>query len=57
MMSIRKILVFGMALTLLTAGLAFGAEPIKIGCGAAAVHRRRARHPLPPRGGNGGGLR
>ena len=31
MMSIRKILVFGMALTLLTAGLAFGAEPIKIG--------------------------
>ena len=31
MMSIRKILVFGMALTLLTAGLAFGAEPIKLG--------------------------
>ena len=31
MMSIRKILVFGMALTLVTAGLAFGAEPIKIG--------------------------
>ncbi len=31
MMSFRKILVFGMALTLLTAGLAFGAEPIKLG--------------------------
>ena len=31
MMSIRKILVFGLALTLLTAGLAFGAEPIKLG--------------------------
>ena len=28
---VRKILVFGMALTLLTAGLAFGADPIKIG--------------------------
>ena len=41
MMSIRKILVFGMALTLLTAGLAFGAEPIKTRCGDAAVHRRR----------------
>jgi branched-chain amino acid transport system substrate-binding protein len=31
MMSIRKILLFGMALTLLTAGLAYGADPIKIG--------------------------
>jgi branched-chain amino acid transport system substrate-binding protein len=31
MTSIRKILVFGMALTLLTAGLALGADPIKIG--------------------------
>ncbi len=31
MMSIRKILVFGLALTLLTAGLAFGAEPINLG--------------------------
>jgi branched-chain amino acid transport system substrate-binding protein len=31
MMSMRKILVFALALTLLTAGLAFGAEPIKIG--------------------------
>ena len=31
MVSIRKILVFGMALTLVTAGLAFGADPIKIG--------------------------
>jgi branched-chain amino acid transport system substrate-binding protein len=30
-MSMRKILVFGMALTLLTASLAFGAEPIKLG--------------------------
>ena len=31
MTMVRKILVLGMALTLLTAGLAFGAEPIKIG--------------------------
>ena len=31
MTRIRKILVLGMALTLLTAGLAFGADPIKIG--------------------------
>jgi branched-chain amino acid transport system substrate-binding protein len=31
MMSIRKILVLGMAITLLTAGLVWGAEPIKIG--------------------------
>ena len=31
MMSMRKILVFALALTLVTAGLAFGAEPIKIG--------------------------
>jgi branched-chain amino acid transport system substrate-binding protein len=31
MMSIRKILLLGMAITLLTAGLAYGAEPIKIG--------------------------
>ena len=31
MTMVRKILVFGMALSLLTAGLAYGAEPIKIG--------------------------
>ncbi len=31
MMSIRKILVFSVAITLLTAGLVYGAEPIKIG--------------------------
>jgi len=31
MRMMRKILVFGIALTLLTSGLAFGAEPIKIG--------------------------
>ena len=31
MRMIRKILVFGMALTMLTAGLALGAEPIKMG--------------------------
>ncbi|MDP2046584.1 MAG: ABC transporter substrate-binding protein, partial [Deltaproteobacteria bacterium] len=31
MTMVRKILVFGMALSLLTAGLAFGADPIKIG--------------------------
>ncbi|MGO9580593.1 MAG: ABC transporter substrate-binding protein [Desulfobaccales bacterium] len=31
MMNIRKILVLGMALTLVTAGLAWGADPIKIG--------------------------
>jgi len=31
MTMVRKILVFGMALTLLTAGLAYGADPIKIG--------------------------
>jgi len=39
MTMVRKILVFGMALTLLTAGLAYGAEPIKL-VGAAAVRRR-----------------
>jgi branched-chain amino acid transport system substrate-binding protein len=31
MTMVRRILVFGMALSLLTAGLAFGADPIKIG--------------------------
>jgi branched-chain amino acid transport system substrate-binding protein len=31
MTMVRKILVFGMALSLLTAGLAYGADPIKIG--------------------------
>src|SRR4030042_2403097 len=31
MTMVRKILVFGLALTLLTAGLAYGADPIKIG--------------------------
>jgi len=31
MTMIRKVLVFGMALSLLTAGLAYGADPIKIG--------------------------
>jgi len=31
MMRIRKIVVLGLAMALLTAGLAFGAEPIKIG--------------------------
>ena len=31
MTMVRKILVLGIAMVLLTAGLAFGAEPIKIG--------------------------
>jgi hypothetical protein len=49
MMSIRKILVLGMAITLLTAGLAYGAEPIKIG----SVLRLSigAEHGIPPNGG------
>ena len=50
MMSIRKILVFGMALTLLTAGLAFGAEPIKMGSVMRLSIGAEARHPLSPRG-------
>ena len=31
MRMVQKILVFGLALTMLTAGLAFGAEPIPLG--------------------------
>ena len=55
MTMVRKILVFGMALSLLTAGLAYGADPIKIGAVMRLSVGADARHPLSPGRGDGGG--
>ena len=55
MMSFRKVLVFGSALMFVTAGLAFGAEPIKMGTVVRLSIGAEDGIPCPPRGGNGGG--